>query len=125
MHGTNAVVKVYPYIPVQDRFDTQMSMSDEDIKYMKEWGINFVRMGVMWEAVETAPGVYNTTYLEEMNGLITKLGKNGIYVLVDAHQDVWSRQLCGEGVPQFYLKDVSHHCWSFENIYGGLFSLLG
>jgi aryl-phospho-beta-D-glucosidase BglC (GH1 family) len=26
---------------------------------LKEWGFNFVRLGVMWEAVETAPGVYN------------------------------------------------------------------
>jgi endoglycosylceramidase len=23
------------------------------------WGFNLVRLGVMWEAVETAPGVYN------------------------------------------------------------------
>jgi aryl-phospho-beta-D-glucosidase BglC (GH1 family) len=51
-----------------------MSMADEDIKLMKEWGINFVRMGVMWEAVETIPGIYNTTYLDDMNKLITKLG---------------------------------------------------
>jgi len=58
-HGTNVVVKGYPYLPVQDRFDPQMSLSDEDIKNMKEWGITLVRLGVMWESVEYAPLKYN------------------------------------------------------------------
>jgi hypothetical protein len=39
----------------------------------------------MWEAVETSPGVYNETYLAEVNKLINKLGDKGIYTLVDAH----------------------------------------
>ena len=52
---------------------------------MYDWGINEVRLGVMWEAVETSPGVYNETYLDEVEKLINKLGKKGIYVQVDAH----------------------------------------
>ena len=52
---------------------------------MLKWGFNFVRLGVMWEAVEVAPGVYNDTYLDEIELLINKLGQNGIYTLVDAH----------------------------------------
>jgi hypothetical protein len=39
----------------------------------------------MWEAVETSPGVYNETYLAEVDKLINKLGDKGIYTLVDAH----------------------------------------
>jgi len=71
-----------------------------------KWGFNFVRLGVMWEAVETAPGVYNDTYLTEVDTLITKLGKKGIYTLVDAHQDVMARKICGEGMPNFYAKQI-------------------
>jgi len=56
----------------------------------------------MWEAVETSPGVYNQSYLAEIDNLITKLGKKGIYTLVDAHQDVLTRLICGEGMPAFY-----------------------
>jgi hypothetical protein len=29
----------------------------------------------MWESVETAPGIYNHTYLDEIDNLITKLGE--------------------------------------------------
>lgn len=66
----------------------------------------------MWEAVETAPGVYNSTYLDECNDLITTMGQKGIYTLVDAHQDVFARRICGEGVPDFYAKEemLSHSC---------------
>lgn len=90
-HGVNVVYKVAPYIPESDVFDSQSSMTDKDIQDLKDWGFNFVRLGVMWEAVETAPGVYNDTYLEEIDKLITKLGNQGIYTLVDAHQDVLAR----------------------------------
>ena len=66
----------------------------------------------MWEAVETNAGVYNYTYLEEINNLINKLGKRGIYTMIDAHQDSFARRLCGEGIPNFYAIDsmLSHSC---------------
>ena len=60
----------------------------------------------MWEAVETSPGVYNDTYLTEVDKLITALGEAGMYTLVDAHQDVLARIICGEGMPNFYAKEI-------------------
>lgn len=85
MHGVNVVYKVAPYIPEADKYDSQSSLTDDDILALKNWGFNFVRLGVMWEAVERAPGVYNETYLEEVDKLITRLGDQGIYTMVDAH----------------------------------------
>jgi len=69
--------------------------------------MNFVRLGVMWEAVEIAEGVYNQTYLDEIEKLINKLGEHGIYTQIDAHQDVLSRMTCGEGIPDFQAKKVT------------------
>lgn len=34
-HGVNAVVKLPPYVPSTDAFDPIMSISDEDITFMK------------------------------------------------------------------------------------------
>ena len=79
------VYKIAPYIPGNSQFDPQLSLTDLEIKSLKDWGFNFVRLGVMWEAVESAPGLYNDTYLDEVDDLIKKLGENGIYTLVDAH----------------------------------------
>lgn len=64
----------------------------------------------MWEAVERSPGVFNETYLDEIEALVNKLGANGLYTLVDAHQDVLARSLCGEGMPNFYATDLNHDC---------------
>ena len=66
--------------------------------------MNFVRLGVMWEAVEKTAGVYDDNYLDKVEILINKLGAAGIYTLVDMHQDVWARSICGEGIPNFYAK---------------------
>lgn len=81
-------------------------MTDEDIDNLAKWGMNLVRLGVMWEAVEREPGVYNETYLEEVEKLINKLGEKGIYTMVDAHQDILARRICGEGMPNFYAYDL-------------------
>lgn len=96
------VYKIPPYIPDSGTFDPQLSLTDTEIDQLKEWGFNFVRLGVMWEAVESAPGVYNETYLDQIEALIWQLGEKGIYTLVDAHQDVLARRICGEGMPNFY-----------------------
>ena len=50
-HGVNVVYKVDPYIPSDAEFDSELSLNDEDIANLKKWGMNFVRLGVMWEGV--------------------------------------------------------------------------
>lgn len=55
--------------------------------------------GVHWAGVEPVRGQYNQTYLDVTQGIIKKLQDNGIYTLVDQHQDVWAAQLCGHGAP--------------------------
>lgn len=77
----------------------------------------------MWEGYEIEEGKYDENYLEKINDLINNLGKNGIYTLVDLHQDVLSRITCGEGVPSWYLKNIKTKCSDFT--YGLLFYYLG
>jgi len=68
------VYKIPPYIPLNETFDPENSLTDDEIGDLKDWGFNFVRLGVMWEAVESAPGIYNDTYLDSIEELINKLG---------------------------------------------------
>lgn len=63
-HGVNIVAKTPPYIPVNNTFDPVFSLLDSEVDDLARWGFNVVRLGVMWEAVEVAPGVYNDTYLD-------------------------------------------------------------
>ena len=112
-HGVNVVYKVDPYIPGDGDFDAQDSLNDHDIANLQRWGMNLVRLGVMWEGVERERGVYDDKYLDNIETLINKLGEAGIYTLVDAHQDVFARVVCGEGIPDFYAWDLLQddgHC---------------
>merc|ERR1719362_1435748 len=119
-----------PYIPITDSFDPQESLNDKDIADLVKWGQNFVRLGVMWEAVEREPGVYDDDYLNKIEVLINEMGEAGIYTLVDAHQDVFARTMCGEGIPDFYAKDLLHaddHCisWVADRALKGIYERLG
>jgi len=108
-HGVNVIIKLPPYLPDIDKFDPLNSLNTEyDLKTMKKMGFNMVRLGVIWEAVERQPGVYDMEYLKKVEEIINTLGKNGIYTMVDAHQDAFSRNFCGEGVPYFYTNELGY-----------------
>ncbi|CAE7552874.1 unnamed protein product [Symbiodinium natans] len=70
---------------------------------LKSWGLNVVRLGMMWPGVEPTPGNYNQTYLEVMRKLVDDLHSHGIWTIVDFHQDAFAERFCGEGVPDWLL----------------------
>ena len=78
----------------------------------------------MWEAVERTPDVFDDAYLVKVTELINKMGEKGLYTMVDAHQDVFARTICGEGVPAFYATDkqLNHSC---RGIIPGVLARLG
>ena len=122
-HGVNVVVKLAPYIPDTETFDPYFSFTDEDIKILKKLGINLVRLGIVWESIEYAEGEYNSTHLEKMSTIVSKLEENGISVIVDAHQDMFSRLFCGEGAPKFYVDKLTYSSDCKTNIISQIFGL--
>ena len=122
-HGVNVVVKLAPYIPDTETFDPYFSFTDEDIKILKRLGINLVRLGIVWESIEYAEGEYNSTHLEKMSTIVSKLEENGISVIVDAHQDMFSRLFCGEGAPKFYVDKLTYSSDCKTNIISQIFGL--
>jgi hypothetical protein len=74
---------------------------------LRHWGFNCIRLLTTWEAVEHAgPKVYDTAYLDYFAEICRRAGDYGLYVLVDFHQDVWSRMSGGDGAPG----------WTFEAV---------
>lgn len=124
-HGVNVVYKLPPYTPVTESFDPFYSLSQEDVRLMKGFGFNLVRLGVIWESVERSPGVYDLDYLHKMEEIVNMLGEAGIYTLIDAHQDMFSRLFCGEGVPAFYAKELYHETECKSNLLSRLLRMVG
>ena len=52
------------------------------MQFLKSWGMNAIRLGVMWPGVEPSEGKYNYTYLSEMDRIVRLAGQYGIYTLV-------------------------------------------
>ncbi|KAJ7545001.1 hypothetical protein O6H91_09G102300 [Diphasiastrum complanatum] len=104
-HGLNVVVKGPPWLPDVDAFDPLHSFCDRDIVLMQSWGMNVVRLAVMWPGVEATEGSINATHLAAMLSIVRKLNSAGIYTLIEFHQDLFSSQFCGEGLPPWIL----HH----------------
>ena len=67
------------------------------------WGWNAVRLLVMWEGVEPERGVYDDAYLARLKALAEAAGARGLAVIVDFHQDLFSRALGGDGAPSWTL----------------------
>lgn len=81
-----------------------LSEADEHFARLKRWGLTLVRLVVCWEGLEhRGPGEYDEEYLDYLVQLVTKAGKHGMKVIVDAHQDVWSRLTGGSGAPGWTL----------------------
>ncbi|EGG14323.1 hypothetical protein DFA_12093 [Cavenderia fasciculata] len=90
-HGVNVVVKEPPWTPLLNITNYQL---------MQEWGLNSIRLGVMWAGVTPeVRGEYNQTYLDYISNLVEVMGEYNIFTLVDCHQDLYSWVYCGDGAP--------------------------
>ena len=85
--------KVPPFVPVDD---------SRQLDPIPAHGFNCVRLVLSWEAIEPRPGCYDARYLARMKAIAADCGARGLYVVVDIHQDGFSRYLsggCGDGFP--------------------------
>jgi hypothetical protein len=81
-----------------------LEKAEEHFERLNYWGFTFIRFIVTWEALEhSAPGIYDESYLDYLEKILAIAEKKGISVLIDPHQDVWSRWTGGDGAPAWTL----------------------
>ncbi len=68
----------------------QNPLTTENLKDLKNKGVNILRLGLTWAGVEPEMGKYNDVYLEEYRQVVRDAAKEGIYVFLDWHQDLFS-----------------------------------
>ncbi len=99
LHGVNMVAKRPPYAP------DALGFGADDARFLVANGFNTVRLGVIYAAVEPQPGVYDDAYLDRIERTVDVLGRHGIAVLLDFHQDLYSERFQGEGWPDWAVID--------------------
>lgn len=81
--------------------------ADEHFARLRKWGFTLLRLIVTWEAIEHAgPGVYDQDYLDYLYAIVSKAAEHCINIIIDPHQDVWSRFSGGDGAPGWTLEAI-------------------
>lgn len=79
--------------------------AEEHFLRLEHWGFNTLRFLTTWEAIEHAGrGQYDEAYLDYFAEVVALAGEYDFYVLIDPHQDVWSRMTGGDGAPGWTLE---------------------
>ena len=100
LHGVNVVWKVEPYVPPQ----VPGGLDDSDAARLAGHGFNTVRLGVLFAGIMPSKGTVDHTYLDRVSETVAMLGRHGLHVLLDIHQDLMGAPW-GNGFPDWAV----HH----------------
>ena len=83
---------------------------------IREAGHNLIRLVVTWEAIEhSGPGIYDHAYLQYLYDVVAIAQDEGLLVLIDMHQDCWSRFSGGSGAPAWTFDVVGLELDAFSD----------
>jgi endoglycosylceramidase len=99
LHGLNMVYKRPPYYPAAAGFGA------DDAAFLRRNGFNTIRLGVIHKGVEPNPGVYDSAYIAQIAATEQTLAKQGIFSLIDFHQDLLNERFGGEGLADWAILD--------------------
>lgn len=76
-----------------------------DADHFKELGFNTIRYLIQWKNIEPEQGKYDDQYLEKVRERLDILHDNGLYVILDMHQDVYGPKFDYNGAPDWAVND--------------------
>lgn len=92
------------YFVSDPRLPTVAPLADDDWDDLAAAGFDVVRLVTSWSAWQPERGSFDLGYLARVRGAVAEANERGIYVVIDMHQDAWSRvvhtprdETCPEG----------------------------
>ena len=79
--------------------ETIPPLDGADFALMQKSGVNVLRVPLSWSAFEPTPGAYQASYLAAIDAFLDEVAPYGFFVLLDFHEDGWSKDLCEDGAP--------------------------
>ena len=74
-----------------------------DADRMRELGFNLLRLPINWSALEPEQGRYSRDYLDRIADVVDLCAPRDIAVLLDFHQDAFSKEIGQDGAPRWVL----------------------
>ncbi|MCX6914590.1 MAG: cellulase family glycosylhydrolase [Verrucomicrobia bacterium] len=75
-----------------------------DFAAIRSWGMNCVRLGILWDGLEPQPVKIDDQYLDRIALIVGWAKAEGLYVLLDMHQDLFSVKF-SDGAPAWATLD--------------------
>ena len=75
-----------------------------DFAAIRSWGMNCIRLGILWDGLEPQPGKIDEAYLDRIALIVGWAKAEGLYVLLDMHQDLFSVKF-SDGAPAWATLD--------------------
>jgi len=76
------------------------ALAQKDFENLRKAGFNVVRLGIIWDGLEPEPGVFDERIFDCLDERIQWARENGLYVLLDMHQDLYSVEY-SDGAPKW------------------------
>jgi endoglycosylceramidase len=76
--------------------------TDEDARRMRALGFDLLRLPIDWSGLEprdASPRAFEARYVERLREILDVCRTHGIHVLVDWHQDAYSKEIGEDGAP--------------------------
>jgi len=102
LRGVNARVRTVFDVAFDDgrvAVEEIPELTTADCQRMAELGFNFLRLPISWSAVEPRRGEYSEPYLLAVDAAVECAAGAGLYVLIDFHQDAFSKEIGEDGAP--------------------------
>lgn len=99
LRGIAMIKKSAPYLP---------NLDARDFALVRSWGMNSIRLGTSWRAIEPSEGEYDIAYLDRLAAFARAATSAGLWVIVDMHQDLWGGPW-GNGAPDWATDETCPH----------------
>jgi endoglycosylceramidase len=77
----------------------------DDARFLAANGLRLVRLGLFYRGYETEPGVFREDYIDSFERTQRLLAQEGVFSLIDFHQDQLAPRYAGRGYPDWFLRD--------------------
>jgi endoglycosylceramidase len=108
LHGVNARVEGIFDVTFTDGrlpLETIPAFAAEDAARMRSMGFNAVRLPIHWSALEPQDGGgFDEAYVDRVAAAVALMKAAGLGVLVDFHQDAYSKEIGEDGAPLWAIR---------------------
>jgi endoglycosylceramidase len=85
--------------PADDKRVEGVVACELDFDQMRRLGYDTIRLNLSWSLLEPRPGRIDRTYMDRIAQVVEWGRAHGIYVVLDMHQDAWSKYVYTRGEP--------------------------